>query len=241
MSMNEKAMGAAQESNDMAGFHRKAHFWGRLTLWTVILITLIPPLYLSFGLGYHPGWGIIATAVIGVAAFVGIMWFLEPISYFPSLGISGTYMSFLVGNISNMCLPCSAAAQNAIGAEPGSKKAELAATLGIAAASLVHIIVLVPVILGGAFIVSVLPPAVQTAFQFVLPAIFGGVTAQFAMKRPVYGVIGISLGIVITLLPIPSFIKVILCVGGTIAMTYFYEKYKDSKQAVTEEVLLQKN
>ncbi|RXZ00704.1 small-conductance mechanosensitive channel [Fictibacillus sp. S7] len=229
------------QKDDLSVFHRQAHFYGRLTLWAVILTTMIPPLYLSFVLGYHPGWGVVLTAFLGVAAFVGVMWILEPISYFPSLGISGTYMSFLVGNISNMCLPCSAAAQNAVNAEPGSKKAELAATAGIAGASLVHIVVLVPIVLGGAFIVSILPPAIQTAFQYVLPAIFGGVTVQFAMKRPIYGIIGVFVGIVITLLPISSFIKVILCVSGTIAIMYLYEKYKQPKEILTEELSIQKN
>lgn len=237
--MNEKA-GVKSERNEMEFFHKKAHFWGRFTLWAVIITTMLPPMYLSFILGYHPGWDVILTAFIGVTAFIGIMWVLEPISYFPSLGISGTYMSFLVGNISNMCLPCSAAAQNAIDADPGTKKAELAATLGIAAASLVHIIVLVPVVLGGSYIVSILPPSIQTAFQFVLPAIFGGVTAQFAMKRPIYGVIGIAFGVFITLLAIPSFIKVVLCVVGTITMAYLLEKYKNAKKAEEGKIFLDK-
>ncbi|WP_251552033.1 small-conductance mechanosensitive channel [Neobacillus muris] len=229
------------QNHDLTAFHGKAHFWGRLTLWAVVAATIIPPLYLSFVLGYHPGWGVILAAFAGVAAFVGVMWILEPVSYFPSLGISGTYMSFLVGNISNMCLPCSAAAQNAVNAEPGSKKAELAATLGIAGASLVHITVLIPIVLGGAILVAFLPPAVQTAFQFVLPAIFGGVTIQFAMKRPVYGIIGVFMGILITLLPIPSFIKVMVCVSITIALTFLYEKYQQSKRMLAEEISVQEN
>ncbi len=36
---------------------------------------------------------------------------IEPVSYSPILGIPGTYMSFLSGNISNMRLPCSIASK----------------------------------------------------------------------------------------------------------------------------------
>jgi hypothetical protein len=39
------------------------------------------------------------------------LWFIEPVSYFLVLGICGTYISFLAGNISNFRLPVSAVAR----------------------------------------------------------------------------------------------------------------------------------
>ncbi|WP_218197296.1 hypothetical protein, partial [Pseudomonas sp. 2995-1] len=62
-------------------FHRKAHFWGRLTLGLVIILSLLLPLYLSFVLGYHPGWEPIITAYVAYAMLMGLAWTMEPVLY----------------------------------------------------------------------------------------------------------------------------------------------------------------
>ncbi len=42
-------------SISMETFHEKSHFWGRFTLWAMIILTWTLPIYLSFVLGFHPG------------------------------------------------------------------------------------------------------------------------------------------------------------------------------------------
>ncbi|MCQ6277613.1 small-conductance mechanosensitive channel, partial [Bacillus sp. V3B] len=120
----------------MEQFHIKSHFWGRLTVWAAIILSVSLPIVLSFVLGYHPGWNVILSGFLAYAGIIAVVWVLEPIMYYPILGVSGTYISFLTGNIGNMCLPSAAAAQNAIGAQPGTEKGEITATLAIGAASL---------------------------------------------------------------------------------------------------------
>lgn len=49
------------------------------------------------------------TGYIGAISIIssfGVLWFVEPISYYPVVGQIGTYMAFLSGNISNMRVPC---------------------------------------------------------------------------------------------------------------------------------------
>ncbi|WP_026583199.1 hypothetical protein [Bacillus sp. J33] len=220
-----------QTTMSMQGFHGKADFWGQTTLWLLIAMSFVPPIYFSFILGYHPGWGAIAGGLIGYAAFIGIMWFLEPITYYPVLGKSGTYIAFLTGNIANMCLPCSAAAQESIGAEPGTKKAEVAGTLGIAVASLTNIVIIIAVVLSGSYILTIIPQSVQNALQFILPAIYGGVLGQFALKKPLYGLVAFVIGMGVLFAPIFSLIKIVLCVAITIAVVLFIER---SKSGVSE-------
>ncbi|MFB5662598.1 small-conductance mechanosensitive channel [Alteribacillus sp. HJP-4] len=231
MAMNEKNVSVKEmgsvSSESMDSFHSQAHFWGRATLWLLIIACLLPPLYLSFILNHHPGWDAIAAGVVGYAAFIGIMWVLEPITYYPTLGTAGTYMAFLTGNIANMCLPCSAAAQNAIGAEAGSKKAEISGALAIAVASLVNIVVIISVIISGSYIISVLPAPIEGAFEFVLPAIFGGVLGQFAYKTPLYGIIALGVGLAVLFSPIFSLIKIVICVILTITIVLFLENRND--------------
>ncbi|WP_163970248.1 small-conductance mechanosensitive channel [Oceanobacillus halotolerans] len=220
----EAAMDSAMDT-----FHNRAHFWGRTTLWVLMVMCLLPPLYLSFVLDAHPGWGVIGGGLLGYAAFVGIMWVLEPITYYPTLGVAGTYLAFLTGNIANMCLPCSSAAQKAIGAESGSRKAEIAGVFGIAIASLVNICIIVLIILGGTYILSILPPSVEGAFNFILPAIFGAVLGQFAYKTPTYGVLAMAIGMGVFLSPIFGLIKIVVCVALTITLIMLIEKQKDKK------------
>lgn len=106
-------------------FHKAIHFWGRLTIAVAFLCTLTIPLYLTFVLGYRPNSSDIISGMISIAGFVGIVWFVEPISYFPTLGPAGTYMSFLSGNIGNMRLPVIVGTQDALGLAPGSEDQKL--------------------------------------------------------------------------------------------------------------------
>jgi hypothetical protein len=214
---------------DFDRFQEKAHFWGRLTIWTVILVTLMVPLYLSFVLGFHPGWNVIISGFATYASIIALVWVIEPVSYYPVLGVSGTYLGFLTGNIGNMCLPCASIAQSVVGAEPGTKKGEITASLAIAAASLVNIIILLFVILGGSYLLSLLPESVVNSFRFVLPAIFGGVIAQFAIQRPLWGIIAIAVGLFVNLGPVPRSLQTFLCILGTVVICMLMEKIKKEK------------
>lgn len=217
-------------SFSMETFHEKSHFWGRLTIWSVIALSILLPIYLSFGLGYHPGWQIILSGLAAYGGVIAVVWVLEPVMYFPMLGVSGTYISFLTGNISNMCLPSAAAAQSAVGAEPGTAKGEITATLSISAASLVNKLLLIPIIIGGAIIVANMPPQIEAVFPLVLPAIFGAVFAQFAMKKPLYGVIALIIGIGVNLTALPIYMKSLTCIVLTVLICIQLEKMKEKKQ-----------
>lgn len=235
MEMSNKALVAEEQvvsqSLGMEEFHQKSHFWGRLTMWMVIILSVMLPIYLSFVSGFHPGWKPIIASFLAYAAMVGYAWVIEPVSYYPTLGVSGTYLSFLTGNIANMCLPAAAAAQNVIGAEPGTKKGEITAALAISAASLVNIIIISIIIASGSFLISIIPPSIQSAFQFIVPAIFGGILAQFAIKKPLYGLIAIIAGVIINLTSIMPFFRGVICIAITIAVCIYMEKMKTQREA----------
>lgn len=213
----------------MDDFHNKSHFWGRLTLILVIFATVSLPMYLSFVMGHHPGWEPILAGLIGYAAFIGVLWVIEPITYFPVLGIAGTYIAFLSGNIANLCLPSSSAAQKVVGADPGTEKAEVSGVLGIALASLTNTVIILLTVLGGAYVITLIPESIQSSFQFVLPAIFGAVLGQFAFKTPVYGLFALLIGVLVYFSPIPSLLKIASCVIIAIVGIYNLEKLKEKK------------
>ncbi|WP_227936369.1 small-conductance mechanosensitive channel [Alkalihalobacillus deserti] len=228
--MKEGKEAVNSEMMDFDRFQAKAHFWGRLSIWAVIILTLMVPLYLSFVLGFHPGWTVIISGFAAYASIIALVWVIEPISYYPVLGASGTYLAFLTGNIGNMCLPSASVAQSVIGAEPGTKKGEITASLAIATASLVNILILIFVVLGGSYLISLMPESVVNSFRFVLPAIFGGVIAQFAIQKPVWGIVGIAFGLFVNLGPVPRTLQTFLCILGTVVVCMLLEKLKRQKE-----------
>ena len=210
----------------MEKFRRQSHKYGRLTLTYGVLVCVSLPLYLSFIAGHHPGFSLIFTSLFSYVSIIGVLWFLEPIMYFPVLGVPGTYIAFFSGNISNMCLPAAAASQDAVGVKPGTDKGEIVATLGISMASLVNKIILIPVILFGLWLLTIIPESVQNIFPFVLPAIFGAVLAQFAMKFPLYGIFALALGLTVHALPIPLFLKNVTCIIIVLTIMILVERRK---------------
>ena len=106
----------------------------------------------------------------------------------------------------------------------------MTATLAIAAASIVKTVVLVFAVLFGLYLIALLPESLTASFQFVLPAIFGGVIAQFAIKKPLWGIIGLAFGLLVNLGPVPASLKTFLCILGTVVGCVLLEKLKSKKR-----------
>src|SRR5512143_4132309 len=112
-------------------FSKPIHKVGMVTCGLAIIGMFLPPVWLYLQYGVFPPISAIMVGM-GLALTYAVPFFIiEPISYYPTLGDAGTYMSFLAGNISNMRLPCAAVAQSVAGVEEGTKKAELIACVGI--------------------------------------------------------------------------------------------------------------
>ena len=190
--------------------------YGSLTNLLAIPLCFIPAIYLWLVKGAFPGWNNILPGWMYVASMFAIYSVVEPICYFPILGLPGTYMSFLSGNIGNMRVPCAVVAQESLGVEPGTKKAELIATLGIAGSIFTNTIMVTIAAIGGAALMSIFPPVVLTAFKYVSSAIFGAMFAMFASKNLKYG--AFALVVVMAMLlskAIPVYIMIPIAVFST--------------------------
>lgn len=204
--------------------------YGSLTNLLAIPLCFIPAIYLWLVKGAFPGWNNILTGWMYVASMFAIYSVVEPICYFPILGLPGTYMSFLSGNIGNMRVPCAVIAQESLGVEPGTKKAELIATLGIAGSIFTNTIMVTIAAIGGAALMSVFPPVVLTAFKYVSSAIFGAMFAMFASKNLKYG--AFALVVVMAMLlskAIPVYIMIPIAVFSTAIFGVFDYNKKQSK------------
>ena len=204
--------------------------YGSLTNLLAIPLCFIPAIYLWLVKGAFPGWNNILTGWMYVASMFAIYSVVEPICYFPILGLPGTYMSFLSGNIGNMRVPCAVVAQESLGVEPGTKKAELIATLGIAGSIFTNTIMVTIAAIGGAALMSIFPPVVLTAFKYVSSAIFGAMFAMFASKNLKYG--AFALVVVMAMLlskAIPVYIMIPIAVFSTAIFGVFEYNKKQSK------------
>lgn len=199
-------------------------------MWTnllAIVLSFLPALVLYFYYGAFPGFHSILTGWMLIASVFAIYAIVEPISYFPILGLPGTYMSFLSGNIGNMRVPCSAIAQEAVGVTPGTKKAELVSTLGIAGSIITNIIVVTIAAVGGAALMKMFPPVIIEAFTYVAPAIFGAIFALYASKNYKYGAFALVLvGFMLLVIQVlPTYIMIPVAVFGTVV--FAFKTYKE--------------
>ena len=190
-------------------FTKKITRLGKLTIFGAIFLSFLPPLYIWGRYGAVPSASQIFTGWFLIASMYGAFYVVEPISYFPILGLSGTYMSFLSGNIANVRVPASAVAQDVLGVEAGSKKAELVSTISIAGSIITNIVILTIGAIFGKGIIEVLPQFVLDAFGFVFPTIMGALLTMFAMKYVKSAGVGLLIGILFNFIPgVPQWLAI---------------------------------
>ena len=162
---------------------------GKLTGYLGVLVAFTPALVLAVVYGIVPKPAALLTAFISGASAFGVLWFVEPISYFPVVGPAGTYMAFLSGNISNMRIPCASMAQVAAEVEPGTEKGSIIATLGMAVSIIINVSVLTIGAILGSSVLAMHPDSVKAELNYLLPALFGALFVQFGIKMIKHSVI----------------------------------------------------
>jgi hypothetical protein len=216
-----------------AAFERTTTKWGSITLFIGFLIATSVPFYLLFVADADIDFGTIITGFLAVFAVYGVFWIVEPLTYFPILGPAGMYQAFLIGNISNKLLPSAIVAQDTIGAKPGTRKGEYAATMAICGAAIIHVASMVLFVgILGTWLLTLIPESVTLiAKLYILPAILGGVTVQLiASLRQVKSTLialGIAALIILVLIPLVPVLApgdVAIVVLLTIAITWFTRK-----------------
>ena len=168
--------------------------WGRLTSLLGVVASFVPVIVLAFIFKIVPPLdAIIAAATIRISACL-VYYFIEPISYQPILGIPGTYMAFLSGNISNLRVPCSSVAQQAAGVEEGTPEGAVMSTIGVAVSVVVNLVVLTIGVLLGAQVIAMIPESVVNSLVYLVPALYGAMLMQMILYAPKIACIAVPLG-----------------------------------------------
>ena len=160
--------------------HRDGRIWNI----GVMILLMMFPVSVALIFGAAPDWGALVVGLIATAPMYWAVGVVETITFVPMLGAGGSYLSFVTGNISNLKLPCAlnALEQNEVSAS--SEEGEIISTIAIATSSIVTTLI---IILGVVLIVPLQPvlqnPALEPAFNQILPALFGGLGVAFVSKN----------------------------------------------------------
>ena len=164
----------------MDSVHRDGAIWNL----SVMVLLLMFPVAVCVIFGVIPDWSSLLMGLIATAPMYWAVGAIETVTFVPMLGAGGSYLSFVTGNISNLKLPCAlnALEQNEVSAN--SEEGEVVSTIAIAVSSIVTTVI---IIIGVVLIVPLTPvlqaPALQPAFDQILPALFGGLGVAFVSKN----------------------------------------------------------
>jgi len=158
-------------------FQSWAHRWGRIgTLIALVYMISLPFIVLNY-FDCMPSLGsVFNVATFGILAIYIPVGISEALSYTPLMGAS-SYLGFITGNIMNLKLPCAVNALKIAGKEANTPEGDVVASIGVAASSIMTVIILTV----AALLVNLISPifelpAVQTMSSYLLPALFGSMT-----------------------------------------------------------------
>ena len=164
----------------MDGVHRDGRIWS----FSIMALMLLYPVALSLLFGASPDGRGLLMGLIATAPMYWAVGIVETFTYLPMLGMGGSYISFITGNISNLKLPCALSAMEQMGVKANSEEGEVISTIAIAVSSIVTTVI---IILGVILIVPLTPvlnaPVLAPAFAQILPALFGGLGVVFISRN----------------------------------------------------------
>ena len=161
-------------------YNERTHLFGRLACIITLVMLIGAPFVMGLYLGAMPDLGAVARGFLACGLVWAVSCVAEYLIYTPMLGAGGGYLAFITGNLINMKIPCAMNARDLVDAKTGTPENEIISTLSIATSSLVTILVL------AAGVVALIPlqpvlqaPALQPAFDNVVPALFGAMAYKY--------------------------------------------------------------
>lgn len=172
------------KNTEWTNYNKHTHIIGRVVSVIMLIMLIGAPFLMGHYLGAYPD---LKATMNGFFA-VGIVWVVSSVAefliYTPMLGSGGGYLAFITGNLINMKIPCAVNARDMVDAKTGTPENEIISTISIATSSLVTILVLA---LGVLLMVPLQPilqnPALQPAFDNVVPALFGAMAYKYYRKN----------------------------------------------------------
>ncbi|MBQ2739314.1 MAG: hypothetical protein IJE22_08880 [Oscillibacter sp.] len=168
----------------MRNYMQDTDHYGKLWVWTAVIVILMVPAAICLRYGAWPEMTAVLKGLLGVAPIYWTVGVIEVITYTPMLGVGGTYLAFVTGNLTSLKAPSALNAMENAGVKPGSEEGEVISTLAIATCSIVTTLVLALGVVLLALITPILnSPILAPAFDHILPALFGGLAVVYVSKN----------------------------------------------------------
>ncbi len=215
-----------KEFND--GLHRI----GRITLILGAVLLIAVPFIIAMlndasidFKGFLAGFAKVGIIYIPVAI-------VEFLVYSPMLGVGGSYLSFITGNVTNMKIPCVMNAKDIAQTETGTPEHEIISTISVATSAIITTLVIV----AGVILLVPLQPVLQNeallpAFNNVVPALFGALGIKHFLKSPKIAAIPLLLMSALCIF-VPSMINqtsILMIPSGALALGIGFYLFKKNK------------
>ena len=187
-----------------------------------IFLMLLPGLFLLVAYNVWPGWDVILKAVVPIWTALGLIYVLEPLQYYLALGTVGTYVASITGNTSNIRLPTTVATQEVIGVEPGSPEAEVVSGIAIITSQWVMAALILVAALSITWVINILPPVITKSFDFLIPALFGGMLVNMGLVQWRYTLVSIAVSLALYFAGVPSAVMTFIVVFFMIGLSLFF-------------------
>lgn len=188
----------------MNDYMKKTDKLGKIWIWSAAVLILCVPVAACV---YYDAWPEITGVLKGLLGVAPIFWtvgVIEVITYTPMLGIGGTYLAFVTGNLTNLKAPSALSAMETAEVKPGTEEGEVISTIAIATCTIVTTIVIILGVLGLSMITPIMnSPVLKPAFDNILPALFGGLGVVYISKNWKLSIAPLTFMIVLFLL-VPS-------------------------------------
>lgn len=213
-------------------FNNGVHRIGRIMLISAVILLVAVPFVVGAMYGVMPDM----KGFLSGFAKVGLIYIpvaiVEFLVYTPMLGVGGSYLSFLTGNVTNMKIPCAMNARDIAGTEAGTAENEIISTISVATSAIVTTLVIVV----GVVLLVPLQPILQSetllpAFNNVVPALFGALGLKYFAKSPQIAVVPLTLMCLLCIF-VPAAIgqtSLLLIPSGGLALLIGYLLFKKGK------------
>lgn len=213
-------------------FNEGLHKIGRITLVLAVIMLISVPFIIGTMSGVMPDFGAFLKGFANVGLIYIPVAIVEFLVYTPMLGVGGSYLSFITGNVTNMKIPCVMNSKDIAGTESGTPEHEIVSTISVATSAITTTLVIV----AGVILLVPLQPILQTpellpAFNNVVPALFGALGLKYFAKSPQIAVIPLVLMSALCIF-VPSMISqtsILLIPSGGLALAIGFILFKKGK------------
>lgn len=213
----------------MSNYIKKTDLIGKIWIWSAAVIVLMVPIAICV---YYNSWPEITGVLKGLLGVAPIFWtvgVIEVITYTPMLGVGGTYLAFVTGNLTSIKAPAALTAMENAEVKADSEEGEVISTIAIATSSIVTTLIIIVGVLLFSMVAPVIEsPVLKPAFDNILPALFGGLAVVYVSKNWKLSVVPLVFMVTLFLL-FPSLsdaVGILVTVGVIVALVSSRIMYK---------------